>query len=656
LPIWSFRRRGGGPDPSEQRRSPGPSRPTAGGSALARSGSGHGGRGLGRIDHFVVLMMENRSFDNMAGWLYAPHNRPPFDRPPRGQPFEGLAGRRLANPVPPDVSGAEGGLAPVGWTTRLNNPDPDPGEGFAHTHTQLYGVPLPPAPPVGAASGPPVPDAGPWQPAPMDGFVRDYAAVLKGDGGPVTYDRVRGIMDGFPPSVVPVISHLANAYAICDQWHCSVPSQTFANRSFSLAATSSGQVDNQPYTGWLHNDAVTLMERIESAGRPDLTWRVYYDPLQILPLTWLIFPRLRPYLVSRFATMGDFWHAAAAGTLPAFCLIEPRLLIDHNDEHPPFSVKPGEDLIARVYAALSRGPLWPRTLMILTYDEHGGCFDHVPPPPAVPPEDGAPAGQYGFRFDLMGVRVPTVLISPWIRPGTVFRARDARGREVPLEHTAIIRTVCRRFGLAPLTRRDTASPDLAAALNLRRPRRDEGAVAAALGLGERADGVPAGPAGGTGVGTGGGSAGGTAAGTGGGGTKVRTAGGTAEGTALRTGGGGTAPRTGGGIGGGGTAPGTAGPGAAEGGSGRETGSGAPTKGPADEAGSPRAEAPGAAGGRSGAAAPPPGGDVSPLMRHLLGLAAAWLGEPPPDGGEGAEAVQAWLRSHLDRLQGEQRPR
>lgn len=429
---------------------------------------------LGRIDHFVFLMFENRSFDNVAGWLYAPGNPPPFDRPPRGQAFDGLAGRRLGNPLPPVRPGAPAGWAPAGRTADGTSPGHDPGEGYAHVNAQLFGTfrPAdpgcgPPRPPYNLPS--PVPRV-----APMDGFARDYAATLRCRGLPADPAAAARVLDGLVPEAVPVLSSLAHAYALCDRWFCAVPSGTWANRSFALAASSSGFVDDGPLLQWLRNDAPTVFNRMEAAGPGELTWRVYFDLAQILPLTWLICGALRGHLFTNFAPMARFYRDAAAGTLPSVAWIEPLMTgANRNDEHPPSEVWRGEQLLLSVYRALRRGPAWPRTLLVVTYDEHGGLYDHVPPPAAVPPLPGAPPGQFGFRFDRLGPRVCTLFISPWVAPGTVFRARDDRGRELPLDHSAIVRTLCQRFGLAPLTRRDAASPGFGGVLTLERPRQDD---------------------------------------------------------------------------------------------------------------------------------------------------------------------------------------
>jgi phospholipase C len=149
--------------------------------------------------------------------------------------------------------------------------------------------------------------------------------------------------------------------------------------------------------------------------------------------------------------------------------LEPSWESTGNSQHPNYNVALGEQLIHDVYYALRNGPAWNETLLIITYDEHGGCYDHVPPPVgAVPPDNSA--GEYGFDFKRFGVRVPTVLVSPLIAAGSVFRVAPGT---MPLDHTSILKTVERRWQLAALTARDAAAQDVGAALTLTVPRTDD---------------------------------------------------------------------------------------------------------------------------------------------------------------------------------------
>lgn len=423
---------------------------------------------LARIDHIVVLMLENRSFDNLLGWLYDD------EPPPRGQHFEGLHRGMwcpLTNVDPDGIEfiekvpvhrngepkrGRHGKPQPSPADFRL--PRPDPGEGFVDTNQQLFQRDR-------------VADLYPPE-ASCQGFVDNYArAMLYGTYafGDAPTDP-RSIMTTYTPDQVPVLSTLARQFAVCDAWHGSVPSQTLPNRDFIHAATSNGQVNNQPQAVC---DAPTIFNRCTAAGVP---WRVYHgvkDQTVGFSLTRTIMSALHDRaLDANFVPITQFAADAAAGDLPAYAFVEPQFSgPGQNDQHPDADIRPGDKLIADVYEALSGSPVWEKTLLVVTYDEHGGCFDHVPPGGAKPPD--AEQGQMGFRFNRFGVRVPTVLVSPWIEVGTIARPAGW----TPFDHTSVVATVTRRFGLEPLTRRDAAAPDLGCVLTLAEPRTDKPAVA-----------------------------------------------------------------------------------------------------------------------------------------------------------------------------------
>ncbi|MDT7542832.1 MAG: phospholipase [Acidobacteriota bacterium] len=435
--------------------------------------------GLSRVNHIVVLMLENRSFDNVLGWLYDPANQSPFDRAPRGQSFEGVSGKDLSNPRP------DGGINRVGRGSSYTDPFPDPFEPYAQVFAQMYNRNPPPVPVPATTESPD-----------MQGFVINYAAAIDeasksevGGGGAVDPGI---IMNCFTPAQLPVISGLANAYAVCDHWFSSVPTQTFANRSFVHAATSSGYVVNSWKTGKhffdigvLMNDTPTIYNRLEDAG---VNWRIYYGGPFLLCNALLIQDRLRKFILSggdHFSHMDRFYEdVRRPNGLPAYTFIEPNLMCSRkygpeNDMHPAYAVTDtgtptnvlyGEELIYKVYDALRNSPDWESTLLVIVFDEHGGCYDHVstPLPFAVPPDDliipvGHP-GYSGFTFNRYGVRVPAVLVSPLIEPGTVCNT--------VFDHTSIIKTATNRWGLASLTRRDAAANDLSEVLTLSQPRTD----------------------------------------------------------------------------------------------------------------------------------------------------------------------------------------
>ena len=378
---------------------------------------------MAEIDHVVVLMLENRSFDCMLGRL----------RPP-GPDFDGLTGNEtnVVNGVPIKVWTTGGGIDPVHAV-----PTPDPAELFTDMTAQIFG----------AVPGPPAP-------ATMAGFAQNYAGV---EGA-----SARDIMHGFTPEQVPVLSALADAFAVSDRWFASAPNQTWPNRFFAHTGTAAGYVNNMP----LHVPYMmeTIFNRLTAAQR---SWRIYFHDLPQSATLARIWSELPDHL---YMFEEHFMADAMAGRLPNYSFIEPRYfacpLLNRmpNDQHPPHDVRMGERLIQRVYDAVRNGAGWDRTLLIITYDEHGGIYDHVPPPAAVPPDDLHPDG---FTFDRYGVRVPAVLVSPWIPAGTVLRPPEG---SPPFDHTSILATLRELFGLGePLTRRDAAAPSLLPVLSLPGP-------------------------------------------------------------------------------------------------------------------------------------------------------------------------------------------
>jgi phospholipase C len=397
---------------------------------------------LSSINNIVVLMLENRSFDHMLGFLYADNG----NVSPAGQPFDGLTGQESN----PGTDGAPVSVFQIQSTdaSPYYMPGADPGEGYDATNSQLFGSTKAPTPPV----------------ATNNGFVNDFAYTLgweKTEGWSILSGTVANdIMGIFTPATLPVLSGLARGFAVCDQWFGSVPTETLPNRAFALAATSQGQM-NDKSTSWTCPTIFSLLTA------SNLGWAVYgYDAP---PLTQQDFTDIIDADESHFGLFTDFQAAAAAGTLPPFVFLEPSWGASGNSQHPNYNVALGEQLIHDVYYALYNGPAWNNTLLIVTYDEHGGCYDHVPPPTnAVPPDNSV--GQDEFDFKRFGPRVPTVLVSPLIAAGTVFRvAADA----MPLDHTSILKTIETRWNLPTLTARDAAAGDVGAVLTLATPRTDD---------------------------------------------------------------------------------------------------------------------------------------------------------------------------------------
>lgn len=436
------------------------------------------------FDHLVVVMFENRSFDNLLGHLYGPGSLP------AGETFDGVVERAFANPSPSGPIPAHIYAGPT--DTIMDSPSPDPGEEYPHVNTQIFGTVDPP----GNAHLDYIAMAAPYNTPPagaratMQGFVTDYINnYFATQGRAPTVQDYSVAMGCFSPEMLPVTSTLARDFAVYDRWFCAVPSQTFCNRAFFHASTSSGFVTNkgkEGYGKWTkpeNNPATTIFNRLEEKG---ISWAVYFDESQVVSLTGFInAPALERYWKTRFRTMRQFYEDAATGKLPAYSFIEPRLLFDHNDMHPPVAtfrfvgadgkevvvggnsdVRAGEKLLHDIYSAIrtSAAPTGSNamnTMLLVTFDEHGGIHDHVVPPSAIPPE-GLRDTEMGFSFDRLGVRVPAIAISAYTRANTIIHEE--------MHHAAMIATLCEKFGLPPLTARDRGARSLRNAINLAEPR------------------------------------------------------------------------------------------------------------------------------------------------------------------------------------------
>jgi phospholipase C len=355
------------------------------------------------IEYFIVLMLENRSFDHMLGYLKAPDYA-----------IEGLDGTQ-SNQDSSEVA------VPVDSTARYAGDfDPDPGHDFADVTIQLYGTSQP-AP--GA-----VPD--------MSGFVKSYAKRCNGDVA-----ASHRIMKCFDPARLPVLATLAQQYAVCDHWFSSIPGPTLPNRLFVHAGTSGGRLDMSPedFSGFN-----TIHEVLDKA---DISSTIYADGWSSVATI----PYLLKYQTQFFATLDDFYQGCKRGKLSSYTFLEPRygtaadsggVLRPQNDQHPDSDVAEGENLIQRVYQAL-RGAkkIWDNCVFVITYDEHGGLYDHVPPPATVSP-DGKSSVDPSFDFTRLGVRVPAIVISPFVRARTIVSDQ--------FDHTSLLATAAALFLKRPL--------------------------------------------------------------------------------------------------------------------------------------------------------------------------------------------------------------
>lgn len=368
-------------------------------------------KALAHIQHVVVLMLENRSLDHLCGFLYSGAHGPRHVLPAGSSPgFNGMP-LSYSNPSNPGYFNGSGPPNPVAVHAGAHDrgvPHEDPQEVFEDINLQLFGTETPLA----------------NQHATMNGFLISYQRTKPANPNE--------IMECYTPDQLPVISTLAREFAISDAWYASVPTQTWPNRAYFHLGTSRGKINNYPYDPFDY-DVPTIFNVLE---QQKISWAVYNDSI-FESATRLQFPQLWDLLLEpRFQNLSTFEEDARNGRLPAYSFLEPSFIVDPNDAHPPHDLLLAEQLVWRVWNAVSTGAHWDSTLLVITFDEHGGCIDHQPPPEnAVAPDDQLAAN--AFAFNRYGVRIPTIAISPWIEAGTVFRSPT----DAPYDHTSVLATI-----------------------------------------------------------------------------------------------------------------------------------------------------------------------------------------------------------------------
>ena len=426
--------------------------------------------GLPQIRHIVVLMMENHSYDNYLGMLTGRGDGLPLG--PDGQPA-------VANPA------RDGSQVPLRRAPAVSQQKLVPTQSWHASHRQ-------------------------WNDGGCDGFVasvEDLAAGLDPAAGMVYWTE----------QDLPFYYGLARTFPLATRWFSSCLGPTFPNRRFLVSGTAHGLVDDLPFGMIDYPDSGTIFDHLDAHG---ISWVNYHHvaPLRAnwrllsraRGLTYLrvllaaiggIFGQLLPWLETKLiATAGtyplgflrtvnhlrpaaDFFAAASAGTLPSVAIVDPDFKA--GSEENPQDIQIGEAFAARVINAVMDGPGWPQTLLVWLYDEHGGYYDHVPPPAAPAPDDVPGLSPYQryrllrvFRrtalgrkmaaadagpqtYTRLGFRVPAVIVSPYARPDFVT--------DQVYDHTAILRLIQRKWSLPPMTRRDAAAADLLGVLDLDGP-------------------------------------------------------------------------------------------------------------------------------------------------------------------------------------------
>jgi len=392
---------------------------------------------LQQIKHVVVLMMENRSFDQMLGYLQK-DGMPEVDGIAAARPNPGPDGI----PVPPFEWGPGETVPkpPSGHKPKILDPCHSPG----CVHKQLEDG--------------------------NTGFVRNFAATRADEEGkPIELgpEFLRVPMGHYGAGHLPVYDHLARNFCVCDGWHASIPGDTWPNRQYSIAGEAGDPVTQ--HGGLLHDILARLKDlgvgnlgslpiyEVKAFTRQlaDAQWRWYsHDPATLRGVdaeyrefrhvnrdNFAYFDRKKVGFATEVAeaaivTHDSFLDDAAKGQLRDVSWIDPNFIDldvldpNSNDDHPPSDVKAGQALVLELYEALTKSPDWEDTLLVIVYDEHGGFYDHVEPPPI----------QDGSGFATLGVRVPAIVVGP--------RVRKHVSHEV-FDHTSLIATILRRFAADP---------------------------------------------------------------------------------------------------------------------------------------------------------------------------------------------------------------
>ena len=375
--------------------------------------------GLDNLKHVVVLMMENRSFDHMLGSLSLVVENGAKKYPK----ITGLTG----NESNPDTAGNVIKVQPnAKFQSQL---DPDPDHHFPGVDLQIFGG----APP------------GPGRVPNMQGFVKDYFNQTN------DINRSHYIMSYFTPDQLPVLTTLATQFAVFNGWFASIPGPTICNRAFAHYGTSFGQVGMDIF--YILDPILSIYERMIQAGR---TSKIYYYDQQSSTMEIVNLLKNQPQI---FASYSQFVADCQNNLLPEYSLIEP-CYSDHpglgggeilaSDQHPDHNVQEGEKFIARVYNAIrTNEALWRSTALLIVYDEHGGIYDHVVPPHCTPDGYSAKPSDTGtgeaFNFDRLGIRVPAILVSPYVPKGTVVPGTEDSANGRIFEHACIPGTVTNFF-------------------------------------------------------------------------------------------------------------------------------------------------------------------------------------------------------------------
>jgi phospholipase C len=401
------------------------------------------------IEHVFVVMLENRSFDHLLGFSGI-QGKDPSGAPTK---LDGLTGR-------------ESNRSLAGNSIAVSSPadflmDYGPGHEFKDVKEQICGK--------GGTYSSPSPPVGQYDPNINNGgYISNFSLYNRKDP--------ESIMKCYSPDQLPVLTTLAKEFVVCDRWFSSLPGPTWPNRFF-IHAASSGGLDDSPsfsreFTSVLYDgfkfDNGTIYDRLDDGK---LDWMIYSgdefpQALSIAGMRAQFDKHFRPFKQFSQDVSNPKFSASYVFLEPDYHAFTGKFR-GGTSQHPNDDVTSGERLLKDIYEAIRGSPIWEKSLLLITYDEHGGFYDHVVPPVGVPPGDSitSPGNNHNsFDFRQLGVRVPTIVISPLVAKGTIDHTT--------YDHASVLATVEKLFKLGSLTKRDKTAQTLNHLFKLQTPRTD----------------------------------------------------------------------------------------------------------------------------------------------------------------------------------------
>jgi phospholipase C len=407
---------------------------------------------MSSIEHIFVLVLENHSFDHILGYSNISGTDAVTKTPTK---IDSLVDKSCSNtyqgityPTSPDAE---------------NKMSVDPPHEFIDVFKQIAGEDA-------------VYDKKTQYNVPKDmsGFVYEYVNTpSRGEGHPIgNYGDIMRCYD--TQRQLPVTYSLATEFVVCDNWFCSMPGPTWPNRLFLQGASSCGLDDspsNLDILKWNVLEGIEFKNGTiyDALDKKKIPWKIYGGAKSPIEGSIPMVAALKGITLDKWSSFDSFAKDLHNDFKPAYVYLEPNYgnTIDGtysggNSQHPMDNIQNGEVLIKTVYEAIRNSPIWESTILIISYDESGGFYESKIPPKTIAPGDGSKYSVHGFDFTQLGMRVPTLIISPLIQANLIDHTI--------YDHTSILATVERLFGIPPLTRRDANANDFLHLFKLKEPR------------------------------------------------------------------------------------------------------------------------------------------------------------------------------------------